>query len=193
MKIITLTQQVQLESSNPERFISASTGTYFYRVGNDLFYLITNGEYTRLELSKRGFALKYQNQAWFQTIKDYNIVFQYDHELWQKTGNKTGTIGWTFVSNKSLGVTFGEPLPYTVPTATPTPTPTATPVPPTPTATETPTPTATPTPTETPTPTATPTPTPTATPVPPTPTATETPTPTPTIGIGSGVVFVTYE
>ena len=147
MKILPLTKQVQLENSSPERFISASTGTYFYRVGNDLFYLIVNGDRRRIELSNRGFALKYQNQAWFPTILDSDIVFQYDHELWQKTGNKTGTIGWTFVSNKSLGVTFGEPLPYTVPTATPTPTPTATPTP-TPTPTSVP-PTATPTPTPT--------------------------------------------
>ena len=85
MKFLPLTRQVQLENSNPERLVAASTGTYFYRVGNDLFYLIANGEYTRLELSKRGFALKYQNQAWFPTIRDGDIVFQYDHELWQKT------------------------------------------------------------------------------------------------------------
>ena len=102
MKFLPLTRQVQLENSNPERFISASKGTYFYRVGNDLFYLIVNGDRRRIELSNRGFALKYQNQAWFQTIKDYNIVFETVHELWQKTGNKNDTAGWTFISYKSL-------------------------------------------------------------------------------------------
>jgi hypothetical protein len=168
MKFLPLTRQVQLENSNPEKLVDASPGTYFYRVGNDLFYLIVNGERRRIEFSKRGFALKYQNQPWFPTIQESDIIFENGYEIWQKTGNKTGKIGWTFISYKSLDSTMLEPLPP--PTATPTPTPTATP-----TATPVP-PTATPMPTATPVP-PTATPTPTATPVP--PTATPTPTPTP--------------
>ena len=127
MKFLPLTRQVQLENSNPERLVAASPGTYFYRVGNDLFYLITNGEARRIEFFKRGFALKYQNQTWFPTIQDSDIVFQHDHELWYKTGNNAGTIGWTFISYKSLEpLIFSEPIPTATPT--PTPTPTATPI-----------------------------------------------------------------
>ena len=166
MKFLPLTRQVQLENSSPERLVAASTGTYFYRLGNDLFYLIVNGDRRRIELSKRSFALKYQNQTWFPAIQDYDIIFETVHELWQKTGNKNDTVGWVFISNKSLDATVVEPFPYTIPTATPTPTATQTPTPtPTPTATPTPTPTATP---------VLPTPTPTATPVLPTPTPTPT-------------------
>jgi len=102
MKFLPLTRQVQLENSNPERLVTASTGTYFYRVGNDLFYLIVKGERRRIELSKRGFALKYQNKIWFPTIRDHYIVFETAHELWQKTKDDTATDGWTFISYKSL-------------------------------------------------------------------------------------------
>ena len=107
MKFLPLTRQVQLENSNPERLVAASTGTYFYRVGNDLFYLIVNGERKRIELSNQSFALKYQNQTWFPAIQASDIVFQYDHELWQKTGDRYNSTGWVFISNKSLDATFG--------------------------------------------------------------------------------------
>jgi hypothetical protein len=102
MKFLPLTRQVQLENSNPDKLIDASPGTYFYRVGNDLFYLIVNGQRRRTEVSKKGFALKYQNQIWYPTIQDSDIIFENDHEIWQKTGNKAGTIGWTFISYKSF-------------------------------------------------------------------------------------------
>ena len=194
MRFLPSTRQVQLAESSPEKLIEASKGTYFYRSGNDIFFIIDKtGKRTKVAIPRKTFALKYYNQPWYETIADYLIVFEKTYELWQKTGNGYNSIGWTFVSNKSLSVTVGEPLPYISPTPTSTPTPTATP-----TATATPTPTATPTATEvppptTPTPTATPTPTPTATEVPPPTTPTPTATPTATIGVGSGVVFVTYE
>lgn len=108
MKFLPLTRQVQLENSSPERLVGALPGTYFYRIGNDLFYLILNGERRRIEMSKRGFALKYQNETWYPTIKDSNIVFENANELWQKTGNNAGTIGWTFISYKSLEATAVE-------------------------------------------------------------------------------------
>lgn len=102
MKFLPSTRQVQLENSNPEKLVSASKGTYFYRIKNDVFYLITNGARKRIEMSKRGFALPYKNEIWFATIKDSDIVFQYDYELWEKVGSGFGNSGWKYISNKPL-------------------------------------------------------------------------------------------
>jgi hypothetical protein len=186
-----MSHNLVLDFSNPKKLISATQGTYFYRIGNDLFFLIKDSTRTRIEVSKKGFALKYQSESWYPTLQDFSITFKNKYELWKKTGSSYGYDGWTFISNEPFNLVVGTPITptptsTTTPTPTPTSTPTATPVPPTatPTPTNTATPTATPVPpTDTPTPT--PTSTPTATPVPPTatptPTNTATPTPTPTV------------
>lgn len=191
MRFLPLTLQVELDNANPEKVISAFPGTYFYRSGNDLFYLINNGVHQRLDLKKRSFTLAYQNQPWFPTIQNDSIVFSEPYELWIKKGSGYNAIGWKFVSYKSLSV---ESTPASSPTVTPTNTPTISVTPtntPTISVTPTNTPTitvsntSTPTPTITETPTATPTTTPTpsvtesSTPTP-TPTVTDTPTETPT-------------
>lgn len=182
MRFLPLTRQVELDYANPEKVISASPGTYFYRSGNDLFYLIRDGERTRLEVSKRSFTLAYQNQTWFPTITNDAIIFSQPTELWVKKPNSYGSTGWEFVSYKAYSYIPQSPTPTpsitptisVTPTITPSITPTTTV---TPTLTNTPTSTLTPTATVTPTVTDTPTPTPTATV---TPTVTDTPTPTPT-------------
>jgi len=158
MRFLPLTRQVELESANPERIISAFPGTYFYREGNDRFYLIRNNIHQRIDVKKRSFTLDYQNEIWFPTIQNDSIVFSEPYELWVKKGEGNNAAGWSFVSNNKLRITeipIPTPTPYvTPPTPTPTPVPTSTP-------TETPTPTPVPssTPTETPTPTPSPTPT----------------------------------
>ncbi len=184
MRFLPLTRQVELDNANPEKVISAFPGTYFYRSGNDLFYLITNGIHQRIDLKKRSFTLAYQNQPWFPTIENNNIVFSEPYELWIKKGSGNNAVGWKFVSYKSLAI---ESTPAASPTLTPSNTPTISVTPTntptitvsstaTPTPTPTPTPSVTESPTPTPTITATITGTPTATP---TPTLTSTPTPTP--------------
>ena len=200
-----MSHNLVLDFSNPKKLISATQGTYFYRVGNDLFFLIKDSTRTRIEVSKKGFALKYQSESWYPTLQDFSITFKNKYELWKKTGSSYGYDGWTFISNEPFDLFIGTPITPTptptstaTPTSTPTPTSTATPIPPTDTPTPTPTSTATPTPTSTPTstptatpvptntPTTTPTSTPTATPVPPTATPTSTPTPTPSGPSASG-------
>ena len=170
MRFLPLTRQVELEESNPEKLIKASAGEFFYRRGNDLFYIVyPNGSRKQVYIPRKSFALKYRNQPWFLSIADDLIVFENTYEIWQKTGG-FDSIGWKYISNKSLD--SEERI------ASPTPEPTAT-------ETSTPTPTPTPTATAVP-PTATPTPTPTSTAVP--PTATPTPTPTGPYAVGSGTM-----
>jgi hypothetical protein len=158
MRFLPLTRQVELESANPERIISAFPGTYFYREGNDRFYLIRNNIHQRIDVKKRSFTLDYQNEIWFPTIQNDSIVFSEPYELWIKRGEGNNAVGWKFVSNNTLRITE-IPIPTPTPYVTP-PTPTPTPVP---SSTPTNTPTATPVPSSTPTntPTATPSPTPT--------------------------------
>jgi hypothetical protein len=156
MRFLPLTRQVELDIANPEKVISAFPGTYFYREGNDRFYLIRNNVHQRIDVKKRSFTLAYQNETWFNTIQNKDIVFSETYELWIKQGEGNNAVGWKFVSNKKFGI-IGEVQPYSTPateTPTPTPVPSSTP-------TETPTPTPVPssTPTETPTPTPSPTPT----------------------------------
>jgi|688.fasta_scaffold16221_14 hypothetical protein len=168
MRFLPLTRQVELESANPERIISAFPGTYFYREGNDRFYLIRNNIHQRIDVKKRSFTLDYQNEIWFPTIQNDSIVFSEPYELWVKKGEGNNAAGWSFVSNNKLRITE-IPIPTPTPYVTP-PTPTPTPVPSS-------TPTATPVPSSTPTNTPTPTPVPSSTPTN-TPTATPSPTPT---------------
>jgi hypothetical protein len=147
-----MSHNLVLDFSNPKKLISATQGTYFYRIGNDLFFLIKDSTRTRIEVSKKGFALKYQSESWYPTLQDFSITFKNKYELWKKTGSSYGYDGWTFISNEPFNLVVGTPITptptsTTTPTPTPTSTPTATPVPPT--ATPTPTNTATPTPTPT--------------------------------------------
>lgn len=104
MRFLPLTRQIELDSSNPEKVISAFAGTYFYRSGNDLFYLIKDGVYKRLDLKKRSFALAYQNETWFPNAKNENIIFSQPYELWIKDGSGNNAVGWKFVSYKSLSL-----------------------------------------------------------------------------------------
>ena len=181
MRFLPSTRKVELDQSSPEKLIYAVSDTLFYRIGDDVFYLIKDGVYQRIDVSKKSFTLKYNNQIWYAGIEDNSIVFKNKYELWKKSGAYSST-GWKFISNDPIVAAEGVPV-----TPTPTPTPTITPTPePTGTPTLTPTagPTSTPTPlpTDTPVPTDTPTPTPTGTPSPTdTPTPTGTPTATPTI------------
>jgi len=159
MRFLPLTRQVELDIANPEKVISGFPGAYFYREGNDRFYLIRNNVYQRIDIKKRSFTLAYQNQTWFPNIQNYNIVFSEPYELWIKQGDGNNAIGWKFVAYKSLRI---EELIGQSPTPTPTIgiTPSITPsisIEPTPTPTTTPT--VTPAPSETPTPTPTTTPT----------------------------------
>jgi len=102
MRFLPLTRQVELEYADPNKIISASPGTYFYRVGNDLFYLIHNNVRTRIDVSKRSFALAYQNETWFPNVQNSDIVFSEQHELWLKKGSGNNSKNWEFVSYKSL-------------------------------------------------------------------------------------------
>lgn len=102
MRFLPLTRQVELDNANPEKVISALPGTYFYRSGNDLFYLVRNSIRTRIDVRKRSFALAYQNQTWFPTIDNQSIVFSEPYELWIKKGTGDNAVGWEFVSYKAL-------------------------------------------------------------------------------------------
>lgn len=185
MRFLPLTLQVELDIANPEKVISGFPGTYFYREGNDRFYLIRNNVHQRIDVKKRSFTLAYRNQPWFPTIQNDEIVFSNPYELWIKQGEGNNAIGWKFIAYKSLKL---EELVSRSPTPTPTVTPTISVTPSiTPSISITPSPTPTLTSTVTPTVTATTTPTPTVTPsitpsistaLSPTPTLTSTVTPT---------------
>lgn len=103
MRFLPLTRQVELDKANPEKIISASVGTYFYRHGNDLFYLIKNGVRERIDVPRRSFTLAYQNEPWYLTVQNRDIIFSEPHELWIKEGSGNNAVGWTFLSYKSLG------------------------------------------------------------------------------------------
>ncbi len=107
MRYLPLTRQVELELSSPEKLIAASPGTYFYRVGNDLFYLVDGSTRTRIGVVKKSFAINYQNQAWYSTVSDNLIIFANPYELWKKTGSGYNTTGWTYVSDQSLNAANG--------------------------------------------------------------------------------------
>lgn len=168
MRFLPLTRQVELDQSNPEGIVAASSGVLFFRQGNDKFYLIDSSNVLkRIDVSKKAFALKYQNQVWYPTVKDEDIIFPNQYEIWLKNGASYGTTNWQFLGYYNY---LTDKLPDIVPTPTPTPTQTVTPTI-TPTSTQTPTPTPTPTQTATPTLTSTPQPSQTST-----PTLTQTPT-----------------
>jgi hypothetical protein len=109
MRFLPKTRQVELENANPEKIIRAFPGTYFYRSGNDLFYLIKNNQYQRIDVRKRSFATKYYNELWYPSITNKYIVFEKAHELWIKTGSGFNAKGWKFVSSKSINLTTATP------------------------------------------------------------------------------------
>lgn len=181
----------------------AKNGDYFYRNGSK-FWLYSGTSRSPVLLYPRTFVRndrKYGTSAWANSLKDNEISFTKPHEMWIKTGSKLSKTGWKFAGYYMPGIIptpTPTPTPSPTPTFTPTPSPTSvgptpTPTPPPPTASPTPTPSPTSSPTPTPTqppPTASPTPTPSPTA---SPTPTPTPSPTPYVGVGSGIVFVTYE
>ena len=101
MKISPITLKIELDHSSPEKIISAFPGTYFYRSGNDNFYLIKNGVRTAIDLKKRSFALAHQNETWFHNVKNDRIVFSEPQELWVKQGDGNNAVGWKFVAYKA--------------------------------------------------------------------------------------------
>jgi hypothetical protein len=103
--------------ANPEKVISAFLA-YFYREGNDRFYLIKDGVHQRIDVRKRSFTLAYQNEVWFPTIKNDEIVFSQPYELWIKQGTGNNGTGWKFLAYKSLKT---EELIGRSPTPTPSP------------------------------------------------------------------------
>ena len=71
MQFLPLTRQVELDSSNPEKLIVAAPNTLFYRAGNAVFYLIdSGGRRSRINVSKKAFALSYRNMPWYRTITE---------------------------------------------------------------------------------------------------------------------------
>ena len=121
-----------LQFSNPERLVTAKKGQYFYRK-NDACYLLTlygnRIEQIPLGLLKRGFVdsdSKYKVLSWVRTLKESQIFFSTDQELWVKTGEEKNKIGWNFLGNYDPFAygRVGNYTPTPTPTATPTPTPT---------------------------------------------------------------------
>ena len=103
MKFLPLTRQVELEESNPENLVIASTGDLFYRKGNDLFYVVnSSGQRRRVYMPRKSFALKYRNQAWYFKTEENAIIFENEYEIWKKTGSGYNSKGWQYLSNKSL-------------------------------------------------------------------------------------------
>lgn len=106
MRFLPLTRQVELEESNPENLVTASTGDLFYRKGNDLFYVVKpNGQRDRVYIPRKSFALKYRNQAWYFHTDENSIIFENVCEIWKKTGAGHNSKGWQYLSNKSLDST----------------------------------------------------------------------------------------
>lgn len=210
-----MSNKLLLPYSNPNNLVSGKQKDVFYRRG-EKYYLYSGSTVTQLSISKKALLRNdptYKNVSWALQLSEDEIGFATYEESWAKNSSGTGKTGWAFISNKSP--TIAAPKPTPTPTKTPKPTSTKTPTPtpsktPTPTPTKTPTPTPTPTQTSSPTPSSTPSPTstvgPTNTPAPtaaitptPTKTPTQTPAPTPTStpayqdGVGTGIVFVTYQ
>ncbi len=102
MRFLLLTRQVELDFANPEKVISGFPGTYFYREGNERFYLIRNNVHQRIDVKKRSFTLAYRNETWFPTIQNNDIVFSKPYELWIKQGEGNNAVGWKFIAYKSL-------------------------------------------------------------------------------------------
>ncbi len=106
MRFLPLTRQVELSQSSPEGLVFALPGTFFYRRGNDHFFLVDrNYLFSRVDVSKRAFALKYQNQVWYSTAKDEDIIFTNPYEIWQKSGDYSN-YGWKFISYSKLETDF---------------------------------------------------------------------------------------
>ena len=89
-----------LKESNPENIVTAPIGAVFSRVG-DTFFLKVGSKLTKLNITKRRFALQYQSEIWFNFLTEDIIGFEKENETWIKSFG-TGKTGWTFVSNDSF-------------------------------------------------------------------------------------------
>jgi hypothetical protein len=96
MKFLPLTRQLELEQSSPESIVSATAGTFFYRKGNDLFFFVNSGVFTRIEVSKKAMLIKLKPVNAYTSLTEENIVFATPNEIWQKTG-VYGSSGWKFI------------------------------------------------------------------------------------------------
>ena len=94
-----------LNQSNPENIVTAPKGSIFSREA-DNFFLFTNGNVNRLNVSKKAFALAYKNEIWYPTLKDDTISFATEGETWVKIGSGTNKTGWRQLSSaKSIFAT----------------------------------------------------------------------------------------
>ncbi len=102
MYIDPLTLKIVLDRSSPENVITANRGALFFRKGYDDFYVIENNVTNKLRVKKKLFALDYQNQSWFNTVEDSDIIFSSLNEVWLKKSGNNNSTGWVFYSNKPL-------------------------------------------------------------------------------------------
>ena len=100
MQFSPLTRKAILDESNPENVIEANKGAFFFRDGDSSFYVIDNNSWKKLEISPKVFLINYQNNIWYNSIKETDISFSKQNEIWIKTGSGKNSIGWTFYSNK---------------------------------------------------------------------------------------------
>jgi hypothetical protein len=89
-----------LKESSPENVVAAPVGAMFSRSG-ETFILKVGEKVSILDITKRRFALKYQNEIWYNSLTEDIIGFEQENETWIKTSG-TGKTGWSFVSNRSL-------------------------------------------------------------------------------------------
>jgi alpha-tubulin suppressor-like RCC1 family protein len=104
------TSTSQLNQSSPENVIKASKGSVFTRTG-DKFYLTVGGTTTKYETTKKAFALQYNNEIWYTTLKEETITFATSGETWIKKGSGDNKIGWTQLSSTANKLTRKSILP----------------------------------------------------------------------------------
>lgn len=93
----------ELPESSPENLVKAPVGSVFTRTNED-FYLTVSGGRTKLNIPKKSFAVKYQDEIWFSLLSENGITFKTDGETWRKASG-TGKKGWVKLSNKTTTVT----------------------------------------------------------------------------------------
>lgn len=87
-----------LSQSNPENIVTAPKGSIFSRKGED-FFLFTNGNVKKLNVSKKAFAIQHKNEIWYPTLKEDTITFATYGETWVKTGSGNTKNGWKQLSS----------------------------------------------------------------------------------------------